>query len=195
MAIHDNHDVAVVETPNMVAELVDQLPTLPENTSGSSIEEKSDEKYNEKQSSDGTEEFEADEKYLDDDGHEKVLETAEDFSTRLISLEDDPNLPIHTFRTWFIGLGLAAFGAVLGMLFQFRPQVISVSALFLQLLAYMMGKALEATIPGPGSRFHTGGPFWNFLNPGPFNIKEHVASQIMANTVCFTFRSTAVLRL
>ncbi|PCH42585.1 OPT oligopeptide transporter [Wolfiporia cocos MD-104 SS10] len=114
--------------------------------------------------------------------HEKVLETAEDFSRALVSLDDDPTLPIHTFRMWFTGIGLAVFGAVLGMLFQFRPQVILVSALFLQLIAFMIGRFLAAAIPGPGSRLHTGSAFWNFMNPGPFNIKEHVAAQIMANT-------------
>ncbi|PCH43920.1 peptide transporter MTD1 [Wolfiporia cocos MD-104 SS10] len=129
------------------------------------------------------------------DGQEKVLETAEDFSRALVSGEDDPMLPVHTFRMWFTGVGLAIFGAVLGMLFQFRPQVIYVSALFLQLLAYMIGRLLAAIIPGPGSRLHTGNWFWNFMNPGPFNIKEHVAAQIMANTAataataCLVFAS------
>jgi hypothetical protein len=96
---------------------------------------------------------------------------------------------------WFAGVGLAVFGAVLSMLFQFRPQVIGVSALFLQLVAYMICKVLEFAIPGPGSRFHNSGRIWNFLNPGPFNIKEHVAAQIMSNTAataataCFVFAS------
>jgi hypothetical protein len=49
--------------------------------------------------------------------NDKVLETAEDFSVALVSLQDDPSLPINTFRMWFCGLGFAAFGAVLGMLF------------------------------------------------------------------------------
>lgn len=53
----------------------------------------------------------------DEHGREKVLETAEDFSRALVSSDDDPNLPIHTFRMWFTGIGLAVFGAVLGMLF------------------------------------------------------------------------------
>ncbi|KZT11109.1 OPT oligopeptide transporter [Laetiporus sulphureus 93-53] len=96
---------------------------------------------------------------------------------------------------WLTGVGLAVFGAVLGMLFQFRPQVISVSALFLQLLAYMLGRVFEAVIPGPGSRWNNGNRFWRFMNPGPFNIKEHVAAQILANTAaaaaqaCFVFAS------
>jgi hypothetical protein len=105
----------------------------------------------------------------DENGKERVLETAADFATALCSLDDDPTMPVYTFRTWFLGLGLAVFGAVLGMLFQFRPQVISVSALFLQLLAFMLGKTLEKVIPGPGSRFHNGGRISNFFNPGTFS--------------------------
>lgn len=61
--------------------------------------------------------LDAEDKLYDHNGKEKVLETAEDFATALVSLEDDPTLPIHTFRMWFSGLGLAVFGAVLGMLF------------------------------------------------------------------------------
>lgn len=40
-----------------------------------------------------------------------------DVATRLISLEDDPSLPVFTFRLWFLGLGLSCFGAVLGQIF------------------------------------------------------------------------------
>jgi hypothetical protein len=109
----------------------------------------------------------------DDNGKERVLSTAADFAVALCSLDDDPSMPIHTFRMWFIGLGLAVFGAVLGMLFQFRPQVISVSALFLQLIAFMLGKIFDSAIPGPGSRLHTGSRFWNFMNPGPFSKRSH----------------------
>ncbi|EPT00110.1 OPT oligopeptide transporter [Fomitopsis schrenkii] len=140
-------------------------------------------------------EVDADDKLHDERGREKVLETAEDFSRALVSSDDDPTLTINTFRMWFTGIGLAVFGAVLGMLFQFRPQVISVSALFLQLLAYMIGRFFEGIIPSPGTRWNNGSRFWKFLNPGPFNIKEHVAAQIMANTAataaqaCFVFAS------
>lgn len=40
-----------------------------------------------------------------------------DVATRLISLEDDPTLPVFTLRMWFLGLGLSCFGAVLGQIF------------------------------------------------------------------------------
>jgi hypothetical protein len=52
---------------------------------------------------------------------------------------------------------------------QFRPQVISVSALFLQILIYVFGRVFAAIIPGPGSKLHKDNWFWNFMNPGPFS--------------------------
>ncbi|KZT74165.1 OPT superfamily oligopeptide transporter [Daedalea quercina L-15889] len=185
------------------AQVVEQLPHVDhradEMPPAYAHDEKHDEKHNKAGSlSSGTvDEIEVgdDAKLYDEHGREKVLETAEDFSRALVSGDDDPNLTIHTFRMWFAGIGLAVFGAVLGMLFQFRPQVITVSALFLQLLAYMIGRFFEQTIPGPGSRWNNGNRFWKFLNPGPFNIKEHVAAQILANTAataaqaCFVFAS------
>ncbi|KAF8587930.1 OPT oligopeptide transporter [Ramaria rubella] len=171
------HEEAFVADRRDIDDVTRQLPTLEK----LSIDEKSplpsDEKLDGSKlesSIEPAETLDHDDKLYDANGKEKVLETATDFATALVSLDDDPTLPIYTFRMWFCGIGLAVFGAVLGMLFQFRPQVIDVSALFLQLLAYMIGRFLEATIP---------------------DIKEHVASQIMANTAsvaavaCFVFAS------
>ncbi|KAF7799677.1 hypothetical protein EIP86_010917 [Pleurotus ostreatoroseus] len=104
------------------------------------------------------------------DGKERPIETDTDYAVRLISLEDDPTLPIFTLRMWFLSLGLSCFGAVLGQIF---------------IIAYIMGKALEELLPGPSetARIKTRDTwFWRFLNPGPFNIKEHVAITIMSST-------------
>ncbi|KAJ7361567.1 OPT oligopeptide transporter [Mycena albidolilacea] len=119
---------------------------------------------------------------MDADGKEKPIVTASDWSTRLISLHDDPTLPVWTFRLWFLSLGLSAFGAVLGEIFTFRPQAVYVSQLFLQVASFALGKILEEIIPGPGNkRFPTHDTaFWRFMNPGPFNIKENVGILIMA---------------
>ncbi|KAJ7260312.1 peptide transporter MTD1 [Mycena haematopus] len=123
---------------------------------------------------------------LDEEGKERPIVTDLDVATRLISLEDDPTLPAFTFRMWFLGLGLSCFGAVLGQIFYFRPQTISVSQLFLQILAYILGVAMQEIIPGPGNTrygFKTpNNAFWRFMNPGPFNMKEHVAITIFAST-------------
>ncbi|KAF7347691.1 OPT oligopeptide transporter [Mycena venus] len=119
---------------------------------------------------------------MDADGKEKPIVTASDWSTRLISLHDDPSLPVWTFRLWFLSLGLSAFGAVLGEIFAFRPQAVYVSQLFLQVASFALGKVLEEIIPGPGNkRFPMPDTaFWRFMNPGPFNIKENVGILIMA---------------
>ncbi|GJJ13987.1 hypothetical protein Clacol_008244 [Clathrus columnatus] len=188
------HEENIVHDRQEAVELAEELPSYMDRTSASFGSEKDfDHKLEASLSPEVA--LDAEDRLYTETGKEKVLETAEDFATALVSLDDDPTLPVHTLRMWFAGLGLAAFGAILGMLFQFRPQVISVSALFLQLLAYMIGKVFEFIIPSPGSKWHNGGRFWNFLNPGPFNIKEHVAAQIMANTAataalaCFVFAS------
>ena len=44
-------------------------------------------------------------------------ETDMDYAVRLISLEDDPTLPIFTFRMWFLSLGLSCFAAILSQIF------------------------------------------------------------------------------
>ncbi|KAF9494717.1 OPT oligopeptide transporter [Pleurotus eryngii] len=106
-----------------------------------------------------------------------------DVATRLISLEDDP-APVFTLRMWF--LGLSCFGAVLGQIFYFRPQTVFVSRLFIQIIAYILGLIIEELIPGPDNirpGLQTKNiAFWRFCNPGPFNLKEHVAVTIFAST-------------
>ncbi|KAF5365456.1 hypothetical protein D9758_010828 [Tetrapyrgos nigripes] len=122
---------------------------------------------------------------LGENGKERPIETDADYSMRLISLEDDPSLRISTFRMWFLGLGLACFGAVLGQIFYFRPQTIAVSSLFLQIISFIFGKVLEEIVPGPSetARIKTrNNRFWRFMNHGPFNLKEHVSITIMAST-------------
>lgn len=122
---------------------------------------------------------------LGEDGKERPIETDRDYAVRLLSLEDDPTLPIYTFRMWFLALGLSCFGAVLGQIFYFRPQTIYVSSLFLQIIAFILGKVMEWVIPGSNPEAYIKMPnhwFWRWTNGGPFNIKEHVAITIMSST-------------
>lgn len=55
-------------------------------------------------------------------------------------------------------------------IFYFRPQTVFVSQLFLQVIAFILGKAWAAVLPKASK-----GRVWAFLNPCDFNIKEHVA--------------------
>jgi hypothetical protein len=43
-----------------------------------------------------------------------VLQNEREIATRVISVDDDPSLSPWTFRAFFIGLGLSAFGGSLG---------------------------------------------------------------------------------
>jgi OPT family oligopeptide transporter len=122
---------------------------------------------------------------LGEDGKERPIETDRDYAVRLLSLEDDPTLAIYTFRMWFLALGLSCFGAVLGQIFYFRPQTIYVSSLFLQIIAFILGKIMEWIVPGANPEAYIKMPnnrFWRWTNGGPFNLKEHVAITIMSST-------------
>ncbi|KAK7683103.1 hypothetical protein QCA50_013776 [Cerrena zonata] len=109
-----------------------------------------------------------------DDFVEKVIEKAEDVALQIISTQDDPEQPVLTFRTIVLGTGLSAFGAVLSTIYTFKPQNATVSQLFCLIIAYVLGTAMAAIIPTKG--------YWKYLNPGPFNIKEHTAIVIMSST-------------
>ncbi|KAF7341740.1 Oligopeptide transporter 3 [Mycena sanguinolenta] len=172
--------MAIVDSPQRVSD-VERTPSL------------SDEKFDEKDEKGSVQIVETAEVYddvraidLDEEGKERPIVTDVDVATRLISLEDDPTLPAFTFRMWFLGFGLSCFGAVLGQIFYFRPQTIFVSQLFLQILAYLLGVVMQELIPGPGNTRYTfktpDSAFWRFMNPGPFNMKEHVAITIFAST-------------
>jgi OPT family oligopeptide transporter len=59
------------------------------------------------------------------------------------------------------------------------PSVV-ITGITAQLSSLPLGKAMEKILPT--TRFRTFGYVWS-LNPGPFNIKEHVVITVMANVV------------
>ncbi|ATY64702.1 oligopeptide transporter [Cordyceps militaris] len=101
--------------------------------------------------------------------------TAFDVLTHTIHLQDDPTLSAITFRSIIIGLGLSVFGGVLSGIFFFKPQFVAIPAVFIAVVAFLLGEAMARLIP------RSSHPLLRFLNPGPFNIKEHLAITIMAN--------------
>jgi len=109
---------------------------------------------------------------------------------------DDPNMPVNTFRMWFLGLLYTIFISALNQFFFMRcmfflslptpsdlfasdPSVI-ITGITSQLTSLPLGKGLAKILPT--TRFRTFGYVWS-LNPGPFNIKEHVVITVMANVV------------
>lgn len=121
----------------------------------------------------------------DDQEDYLVQDYAHDVAVKVLSIEDDPNQPAFTFRMLFIGFGLSAFGAVLAQIYYFKPQTVSVSHLFLLLISYFIGNFMAAVLPSRG--------FFKFLNPGPFNIKEHTAAIIMASTAAVSATASEIV--
>ncbi|OAA73584.1 oligopeptide transporter [Cordyceps fumosorosea ARSEF 2679] len=115
--------------------------------------------------------------HFDEADEPKLSKPATEFDvlTHTIHLQDDPTLPAVTFRSMLIGLGLSVFGGVLSGIFYFKPQSVTIPAVFIAVVAFLLGEAMSRLIP------RRDGWLGRLLNPGPFNVKEHLAVTIMAN--------------
>ncbi|KAH9855640.1 OPT oligopeptide transporter [Lenzites betulinus] len=111
---------------------------------------------------------------IEEDVGSEIIVKDEDVALEVISAQDDPTLPVFTFRTVILGIGLSAFTSVLSTIYTFKPQNASVSQLFCLIIAYVLGTAMHSVMPSKG--------YWRYLNPGPFNIKEHTIIVIMSST-------------
>ena len=91
---------------------------------------------------------------------------------------DDPTLPVMTFRAWFLGLTSCMLLIFLNTFFTYRTQPLSISAILMQISVLPIGKFMARILPT--KEYSLLG--WRFsLNPGPFNMKEHVIITIFAN--------------
>ncbi|KII95597.1 hypothetical protein PLICRDRAFT_98128 [Plicaturopsis crispa FD-325 SS-3] len=99
-----------------------------------------------------------------------------------VSNIDDPDMPAMTIRMWFIGLLLCMASSAMNVFFNFRQPAPSIVPLALLLISYPFGKFLAFTLPITTFRLPRLLGSQEFsLNPGPWNIKEHVLVFIMAN--------------
>ncbi|KAG1875137.1 OPT oligopeptide transporter [Suillus tomentosus] len=114
-----------------------------------------------------------------------VLQNEREIASHVISVVDDPSLNPWTFRAFFIGLGLSAFGGSLAQIYYFKPQTVNVSLMFLGIISYVIGLAMETFIPRHG--------LLRYLNPGPFNKKENAFIIIMASAAANSALATEVL--
>ncbi|KAG1891164.1 OPT oligopeptide transporter protein-domain-containing protein [Suillus subluteus] len=130
----------------------------------------------------------------DDTDENAVLQNERDIATHVISVDDDPSLNPWTFRAFFIGpwpfrlrwfpgsnlllQTYASFGWTL-------QQTINVSLMFLAIISYVIGLAMETFIPRHG--------LLRYLNPGPFNKKENAFIIIMCSAAANSALATEVL--
>jgi OPT family oligopeptide transporter len=117
------------------------------------------------------------------DEEEEEEETSPVEQVRLtVPSTDDPSLPVWTFRMWSIGLLSCALMSFLNQFFSYRTEPLIVTQITVQVASLPLGHFMARALPR--ARFRApallGGGEWS-LNPGPFNIKEHVLISIFAN--------------
>ncbi|EMS48793.1 Oligopeptide transporter 3 [Triticum urartu] len=94
---------------------------------------------------------------------------------------DDPATPVMTFRAWTLGLASCVVLIFLNTFFTYRTQPLTISGILAQILVLPVGRFMASVLPDRKVRL-LGGRLGSFnLNPGPFNIKEHVIITIFAN--------------
>ncbi|XP_057975207.1 oligopeptide transporter 7-like [Malania oleifera] len=97
-----------------------------------------------------------------------------------VPVTDDPTLPAVTFRTWALGTLACVLLSFLNQFFWYRREPLSITAVSAQIAVVPLGRLMAAAIT---DRVFLKGKKWEFtLNPGPFNVKEHVLITIFANS-------------
>lgn len=98
----------------------------------------------------------------------------------MVPITDDPDLPVLTFRTWVLGTFSCVLLSFLNQFFWYRTEPLTITGVAAQIAVVPLGHWMAYVLP-VRSFFH--GTRWEFsLNPGPFNVKEHVLITIFANT-------------
>ncbi|EGW30796.1 oligopeptide transporter protein [Spathaspora passalidarum NRRL Y-27907] len=89
---------------------------------------------------------------------------------------DDPEIPVETFRVYFIGLFWTFIGSIINVFFVHRMPSISLSSHTIQILLLPSGKLWEKFVPNKTIRI---GKYSIDLNPGPWTYKEMMLSTII----------------
>ncbi|CAG8438337.1 4786_t:CDS:2 [Ambispora gerdemannii] len=97
----------------------------------------------------------------------------------VVPITDNSSLPCLTFRFWVLGTFFTVLGAAVSQYAWFRSTSLSYSIPFVQLLTYPLGNFMASVLPRRCFNFF--GWEWT-MNPGPFNMKEHVLISVAAST-------------
>jgi OPT family small oligopeptide transporter len=99
---------------------------------------------------------------------------------------DDPTMPASTIRAWCIGLLFAIIMSGLNQFFFFRYPSVFIGNLAAQLLTFPVGRAWARFMPNVTL-------FGRQLNPGPYAVKEHVLTTIMATVASGSAYATDIV--
>jgi OPT family oligopeptide transporter len=107
---------------------------------------------------------------------------------------DDPSLPVFTFRVWVLGLLSCITLSFLNQFFSYRREPLTITAVSAQIAVLPIGRFMAAALPKrtywlPWTRFQF------CLNPGPFNLKEHVLITIFAGAGATTVTAIHIVNI
>ncbi|KAH9718991.1 Oligopeptide transporter 7 [Citrus sinensis] len=115
---------------------------------------------------------------------EAVVEEEENSPVKQVALtvstEDDTCLPVLTFRMWVLGTLSCVLLSFLNQFFWYRTEPLSITAISAQIAVVPLGQLMAAKLTD--RVFFKSTPLEFTLNPGPFNVKEHVLITIFANS-------------
>jgi OPT family oligopeptide transporter len=94
---------------------------------------------------------------------------------------DDTSLPVWTFRMWFLGVLSCALLSFLNQFFSYRREPLIITQITVQVATLPIGRVMASILPTTKFRIPGFGSRHFSLNPGPFNMKEHVLISIFAN--------------
>ncbi|KAF2540551.1 hypothetical protein F2Q68_00030230 [Brassica cretica] len=111
-----------------------------------------------------------------------------------VPITDDPSQPVLTFRTWFLGIISCVVLAFVNQFFGYRSNQLMVSSVVAQIVTLPVGKLMATALPT--KKFRLPGTNWSgSLNPGPFNMKEHVLITIFASTGAGGAYATSIITI
>ncbi|KAL2226923.1 oligopeptide transporter 6 [Sesamum indicum] len=104
---------------------------------------------------------------------------------------DDPTMPVYTFRVWLLGITACMLLSFVNQFFWYRSEPLIISSISMQIAVVPIGHLMARMVT---KRSFLKGTMLEFtLNPGPFNIKEHVMITMLANAGAGTVYATHIL--
>ncbi|KAJ0931289.1 putative oligopeptide transporter, OPT superfamily [Helianthus annuus] len=104
---------------------------------------------------------------------------------------DDPTVPVLTFRMWVLGITTCVVLSFVNQFYWYRTEPLSISSIAAQVATVPLGHLMARTIT---KRVFFKGKWCEFtMNPGPFNMKEHVLITIFANSGAGSVYATHIL--
>lgn len=97
----------------------------------------------------------------------------------VVPLEDDPDIPVLTFRYFLLAIIFVSPGAFISTLNSYRTTSAAYSIFFVQICSHWLGKWLAKILPT--KQYKLFGKSFT-LNPGPYSIKETVLVTITASS-------------